>query len=127
MVKYKEAVMLDGTRITHGKPRRLEGMSEEIQLTITIWDAINQEEGFEEITVTALADGVHTAKNSKHYGIYRVNAGKVGWWIDAVDLRTRYLSSNQKMSCADILKKRLGKDFDVVVHDSHIHVEYDPK
>lgn len=119
--------MFSGTRITHGKPRKVDGVSGEIQLAIVIWDAINRENGFDEGTITSLGDGVHTAKNSKHYGTYRLNKGKMGWWIDGVDFRTHYMFKNQIMSFADELRKRLGEGYQVIIESTHLHVEWDPK
>lgn len=45
----------------------------------------------------------------------------------ALDLRTNYFDSDQKAVAAARLRKALGADYDVVVHSTHIHVEYDPK
>jgi hypothetical protein len=76
--------------------------------------------GHDSVTVTSLTEGKHS-DGSKHY------KGA------AVDLRTREDNSAEqwherhKATLAGELLKRLGKDFDVVVHKTHIHVEHDPK
>ena len=67
-----------------------------------------------ELVVTSLMDGKHK-KNSKHY------EGK------AVDLRTYYFSDTEKELVAEILQEELGLDYDVVLEDTHIHVELDPE
>jgi len=126
MAKYKDGVMFSGLRMINGQSRKLEGVSDEVQLAIVVWDELIREEGLEQGTVTALGDGIHS-KNSLHYGKYRTNAGRTGYWIDAVDFRTRYLSMNQKMDLGNKLKKKLGRKYDIVIHDTHIHAEYDPK
>jgi len=126
MAKFKDGVMFSGMRITNGKPRKVEGVSDEIHMAIAMWDALMSVEIGDQGTVTSLADGTHS-KKSKHYGTYRLNKGKMGWWCDAVDLRTRYLSKNQQMDCAQKMRNGLGKDFDVVLENTHLHIEYDPK
>ena len=45
----------------------------------------------------------------------------------AIDLRTRYFSASDKIQASTQLKNSLGNSFDVVVYDTHIHIEYDPK
>ena len=64
--------------------------------------------------VTSGDDGKHGFK-SKHYR------------GDAVDFRTRNLTREQKEQFEHMMKKSLGKDFDVILEDTHLHVEYDPK
>lgn len=75
-------------------------------------------------TVTSMQDGRHSA-NSLHYrgGICR-----------AFDMRTRdegpgyaQWSDDLKRQLADAIRNALGKDYDVVVERTHIHIEYDPK
>lgn len=59
--------------------------------------------------------------------------GKHGWSSehfkgDAADFRIRHLPDRE--TAVDItqrISEALGDDFDVVLEDSHIHVEYDPK
>ena len=42
----------------------------------------------------------------------------------AVDIRTRDLTHHQKSIVFSILLKQLGNDFDVIMYDTHIHIEY---
>lgn len=65
-------------------------------------------------TVTSLNDSKHM-RGSLHY------KGR------AFDLRTRDLSGILPEVMKGKLEAVLGKDFDVVVENDHIHVEYDPK
>lgn len=68
----------------------------------------------EELVVTAVRDGTHMTGSLHYKGM-------------AVDLRTRYFNiATQKVITKD-LRKRLGKQYDVVMHKTHIHVEFDPK
>lgn len=75
-------------------------------------------------TITSMQDGRHSA-NSLHYrdGICR-----------AFDVRTRdeapgyaQWSDDLKRELADAIRNALGRDYDVVVERTHIHIEYDPK
>ena len=64
--------------------------------------------------ITSLMDGTHSHK-SLHY------SGR------AVDFRTRDLSALEVSHLAAALKADLGPPFDVVVEETHLHVEWDPK
>lgn len=69
--------------------------------------------------VTSGNDKVH-ARGSKHYT------------DEALDIRTKHLSKPDKHNLKNELKRRLGRDYDVILEDEggvneHIHAEYDPK
>ncbi len=72
-----------------------------------LWKAHNQE-----LVVTSTLDGVHSAGSLHPYGY-------------AVDLRTRYFDTAEYNVLAGELRLMLGDKYDVIVHYSHIHVEYD--
>ncbi len=66
------------------------------------------------LTITSVRDGKHS-KNSKHYeGL-------------AVDLRTKHMNARDKKLIVTKLTKALGKQYDVVLEKTHLHVEFDPK
>ena len=75
----------------------------------SIWDEYGQE-----LVVTAGLDGAHSAGSLHYYGL-------------ALDLRTRYFDDAMREVIGQDLEDRLPIDYDVVVHSSHVHVEYDPK
>jgi RHS repeat-associated protein len=64
--------------------------------------------------VTYTTNGTHS-KNSLHYS------------GNAIDLRTRNLTSDERKKVVASLKEELGSDYDVIDEEDHIHVEYDPK
>lgn len=72
-----------------------------------LWKEHNQE-----LVVTEGTSGVHSSGSLHYYGY-------------ALDLRTRYFDAAEKPGIAGALKERLGKDYDVIIHKTHIHVEYD--
>ena len=64
--------------------------------------------------VTSTTSGTHKS-NSLHYkGL-------------AIDLRTRDLTYKESLDFYLFLKRNLGKDYDVLLYKTHIHIEYDPK
>ncbi len=67
-----------------------------------------------ELVVTSLNDSKHS-HGSKHYSGL------------AADLRTRYFEKEIVADVALELQERVGKDYDVVVEKTHIHIEYHPK
>ena len=67
----------------------------------------------EDVLITSKRDGVHSA-GSLHY---------IGCAIDARYPKTCL----DRQEFAQRLRSAVGKDFDVVVEGSHIHIEYDPK
>ena len=66
------------------------------------------------LTVTSTNDGKHM-KGSFHYKDL------------AFDLRTWYLSASEQKKLVKDAKAELGKDYDIVIEKTHIHVEYDKK
>lgn len=63
--------------------------------------------------VTSARDGEHM-EGSLHY------EGR------AIDLRHRQMPDGAKRLICDELIATLGSDWDVVLEDTHIHIEYDP-
>jgi UDP-N-acetylenolpyruvoylglucosamine reductase len=45
----------------------------------------------------------------------------------AVDVRTHHVTANDIEPLADTIREALGPQFDVVLEDTHIHVEFQPK
>ena len=91
----------------------LNGIKPDIIAVLSTAAIIWQRHG-QELVVTAGTDGKHS-EGSLHY---------VGL---ALDFRTRYFGLDQSFEVAADLRKALGMDYDVVLHSSHWHVEYDPK
>jgi len=91
----------------------IQGLQIEMRKVLIAADKLWKEFG-EELVITAALDGVHSAGSLHYYGY-------------AVDLRSRYFPEEDKHVIAKRLQAALGSDYDVIVHSSHIHVEYDPK
>lgn len=71
-----------------------------------IWRAYNQE-----LVITGGLDGEHSSGSLHYYGY-------------AIDLRSRYFDANTKKMVVNSLRDRLGSDYNVITHKTHIHVEY---
>ena len=102
-MKIKKGAILSGLNILM-RPVLVEGEK--------IWKT----EG-KEFVVTCGLDGTHSAGSLHYYGL-------------AVDLRAKYWGDPGKHTIAAKLRKFLGVNYQVVVHEGrngHIHVEYDPR
>lgn len=89
------------------------GLEREMQPVLKNADRIWTDNG-KELVITSARDGIHSAGSLHYYGY-------------AVDLRTHYFSENAKRQIAKDLGDHLGSDYDVILHSTHIHVEYDPR
>ncbi len=72
-----------------------------------VWKAHGQE-----LTITSGLDGIHSPGSLHPYGY-------------ALDLRTRYFDKAEYTTIAAELRAALGDKYDVIVHYTHIHIEYD--
>jgi hypothetical protein len=89
---------------------RVLGMKPEILLAIEIAHTLFQEQA-QYLTITSVTDGAHMAGSLHHAGL-------------AVDLRLPSANADKIIAQLAI---RLGAEYDVVLEQDHIHVEYDPK
>jgi hypothetical protein len=55
------------------------------------------------------------------------SAGSLHPFGRALDFRHRFFTLEEKLKVSVELKDKLGEDYDVVLHGSHFHIEYDPK
>ena len=90
----------------------LSGLSLEMIKAVLHAARVWQLHGMSQLTITSANDGTHKP-GSKHYD------------GDAVDLRTWSLPD--LLGMADQLRQDLGPDYDVVIEQDHLHIEYDPK
>lgn len=67
-----------------------------------------------DLVITALLDGEHMVGSLHYKGL-------------AFDMRTKHLLKPDRAVVAARLRVALGPEYDVVLHKTHIHVEYDPK
>lgn len=67
-----------------------------------------------QLVVTSGYEGQHSADSLHYRGL-------------AEDYRTRDIASSMLPRMVDDVKALLGRDYDVVLESTHLHVEYDPK
>jgi hypothetical protein len=90
----------------------INGLSINMRPALIQADKIWREAG-QELIITAGLDGVHSARSLHYYGL-------------ALDFRTRYFDTATRSQVLKELTIALGSDFDVILHSTHLHVEYDP-
>lgn len=77
--------------------------------------------------ILSLPDMLITSGNdSKH------KTGSKHYSDEALDFRTKHLTKDQKHKLVAEVKRRLGKDYDVILEsegkvNEHLHIEWDPK
>jgi hypothetical protein len=91
----------------------LAGLRPEMQHVLIVADEIWLEHG-KQVTITCHMDGGHSP-TSLHYSGY------------ALDIRSRIFGKEEQVVVMDKLRDELGRDYDVVLHSTHFHIEYDPK
>ena len=91
----------------------LAGLKKEMRIAIIEADDIYRAHG-KELWITEYMGGEHSPR-SLHYGGY------------ALDMRTKFFGVAEAQVVAKKLQEALGDDYDVVLHTTHLHVEYDPK
>lgn len=67
-----------------------------------------------ELVITSATDGKHSNASFHYIG-------------NALDIRTRDFTSEQKVIAHRQIKENLGDEFDVILEKTHIHIEFQPK
>lgn len=94
---------------------KLNGVKPELAFVMPLINGIvEQYDKKEGCVATSLCDGKHR-RGSLHY---------VGL---AIDIRSRNITKRGQKACLKKLKVSLGAEFDVILHPTHYHVEYQPK
>jgi len=92
---------------------RVAGLRPEILLAVIAAERVCAEMGVD-CVVTACVDGVHQAGSLHYCGL-------------AVDLRSRDFRPGDADKAITRIKQCLGADYDVVLENDHIHIEFDQK
>jgi hypothetical protein len=91
----------------------LKGVQGQTLLAIQVAESLFRDAG-SELVVTSCTDGKHMTGSLHYKGL-------------AFDCRVWNLNPAQVQAMVITLKNALGSEFDVVLEDDHIHVEFDPK
>jgi hypothetical protein len=92
----------------------LQGLNLVMRPALIVADRLWKHHG-QELVVTAGTDGEHSAGSLHYYG-------------QAIDFRTNYFTETKAKMLSEELRRQLtGVDnhFQVILHSTHIHVEYD--
>lgn len=98
-----------------GTDAKVKGMQPEILLAIIITEQLMRRMYERDLTLTSITDGHKDKPKSLHNSGY------------AFDMRTWSMNEVEETKFAKELSQLLGEEYDVVVEESHIHVEFDPK
>jgi len=67
----------------------------------------------QELVITSGSDGKHASKKSRHYAGF------------AIDIRHRDIGSDEdKIKCAEAMRKALGSEYYVLTESTHYHCQY---
>lgn len=89
------------------------GMRPEMFLAILIAHAIYLSLGYT-LTLTAVTDGKHSSGSLHYVGL-------------AIDIRIRNVPAELLSGIITKLKAALGSEYDIILHSTHIHIEFQPK
>lgn len=92
---------------------KLQGIQPEMVAILPTLSKIWREMG-QTLVITSVCDGKHGIRSLHYSGL-------------AIDCRTRYFSTEQKYELRDRVTRSLTDEFDVVLEDTHLHIEFDPK
>jgi hypothetical protein len=99
---------------------KLDNLHISMQKVIKVVDMLWKQHG-EEAVITSGCEVYDSSLNFIH------SAGSLHYYGRALDFRTRYFTDMQVNGIATRLRETLGNNYDVVVHSTHMHIEYDPK
>lgn len=90
------------------------GLQVEMQPVLRWANRIWKDEGHS-LVITSARDGIHSAGSLHYYGYAVDMRASEAWGYNAFTIET----------LADNLRQVLGEDYQVIVHDTHIHCEYE--
>ncbi len=117
--------MLKLTGITNGNMKRkdvgisLVGLHKHMRSVMIVVEGVWKKHG-QEAVITAGTEAfkginlIHSTNSLHPFG-------------RALDFRHRYFSQDERAIIVGEVRKLLGKDYDVVLHRTHIHIEFDPR
>jgi len=112
-MKFKDGVYKKVVAVVAGEEVKIKS-SDKIETAMLVADALSEAIAGKEIVITSILDGKHK-NESKHYE------------GNAFDIRIWIYSESELHTLISNLKDNLGADYDVVLHKTHVHIEYDPK
>ena len=90
---------------------RVLGLKPELLIAIMVADSVFLPD---ELVLTSVTEGRHSSGSAHYTGM-------------AFDARIRDVGESRAKQIARSIGKHLGGDYDVVLEETHLHVEFDPK
>ncbi len=92
----------------------IRGLRPEVVLAVVVADQVYGKHGCGDLMVTEGTGGKHGSGSLHYVGL-------------AADLRTGNLPAGTLSVVANDLRALLGAEYDVVVEETHLHIEFQPK
>ena len=106
--------------LTKDKSVKLKGLHVKMREVLMAVEKTWESRG-EEPVITAGTEAIDSEGNFLH------SMGSLHPFGRALDFRTRYFGRVTQIMITNELKQNLGRHYDVILHKTHIHIEYDPK
>lgn len=100
----------------------LSKLKPEIRVGLRIIYQVYKSFGYE-LTVTSTNDGKHMFK-SLHYKNQAFDSRI--WFLNKFKVPA-FIPKEKLLKIINVCKNTLGKDYDIILEKTHIHMEYDPK
>lgn len=109
----------------------LRGLAPEMLIADAVVAAVYQELGADELVITSVGDGTHGDHSLHTRDPLRILAIDYRRWtlrrLGAADMDPRVVATiDDAPEAARLIQHRLRDQFDVVLEDTHLHVEFDP-
>jgi hypothetical protein len=110
----------------------LAGLAPEMLIADAVVAAVYQELGAPELVITSVGDGTHGPRSLHTMDPVRIKAIDYRRWtlirLGASDTDPRIVAEiDDAPEAQRLIAHRLRDQFDVVLEDTHLHVEFDPK
>ncbi len=99
------------------------GLQPEMLIADAVVAAVFEELGAHELIITSISDGKHSAQSRHELG-YAVDYRR--WSLQNIEEPGGTYHADAARQAVQIIKHRLRDQFDVILEESHIHVEFDP-
>ena len=102
---------------------KIQGITPELLFGLFVANEVYKEHG-RELVITSLNDGYHSLTSLHYSG----NAGDLRiYYFDTDENKIKYFPKDETKSLQNEIKKRLSIDYDIVIEEDHIHLEFQPR
>lgn len=90
------------------------GLDPKLMMALIIADQVYNDHGIEDCVLTSGTDSKHSDHSHHYKGL-------------AIDIRTSNVEVAMRAPIVAVIQKHLGNEYQVILENDHIHVEFDPK